>query len=62
MVVLYVRDHGDLAPKKINLSFITAWQYWLGIDHKCLQSNPKPFQQSSKNLKKKIYLTEFCAD
>ena len=37
-------------------SFKTAWEYWLDKAQKCLQSDPKPFQQVF-NLKF-FYLTE----
>ena len=57
IIVLYIRDHAVFVqkyhPKTASNSFITAWQYWLGIakPKKCLQSDPKPFQQVSTEFK-----------
>jgi len=40
------------------------WQHWLHNTkpQKSFQIDPKPFQKVAKELKKKIYLTEFSTD
>ena len=57
--VLWIMEVWGFQPINITqnlpqISFLTVWQYWLGIakPKKCLQINPKPFQQVVINFLK----------